>query len=86
MLHVPAAAGMVVIAYNIPGLSADLRFGRTVLGGIFAGEIHEWDDPLIAADNPGVTLPHQSIAVVARRDSSGTTFAFSSDLAEMSDE
>ena len=85
VLHVPATAGMVVVAYNIPGLSDDLRLSRTVLGGIFAGEIREWDDPLIAADNPGISLPHRSIAVVARRDSSGTTYAFSSHLAEMSD-
>lgn len=56
-----------------------------MLGGIFAGEIRYWDDPLIVQDNPELELPHRSIAVVGRRASSGTTFAFTSYLAEISD-
>ncbi|MEO1192228.1 MAG: phosphate ABC transporter substrate-binding protein PstS [Pseudomonadota bacterium] len=78
---VPATAGMVVIAYNMPDMEAQLRLSRSTLTRIFLGEITRWDDPRIEADNPGVDLPNRSIAVVVRRDSSGTTFAISNHLA-----
>lgn len=86
VLHVPTTAGMVVLAYNIPGLGLqDLRIGRDVLVGILSGRIKTWNDPLIAAANPGVTLPAKDIALVARRDSSGTTFSLTNHLATISD-
>lgn len=85
VLHVPATAGMVVVAYNVPGIEGDLRLSRTALAAIFAGEIRYWNDPLIAAENPEHDLPNRSITVIGRRDSSGTTFAFTSHLAAISD-
>jgi phosphate transport system substrate-binding protein len=85
VLHVPATAGMVVIAYNLPGFDGELRLSRTALAGVFSGEIRYWDDPLIAATNPGADLPRRSITVVGRRDSSGTTFVFTSHLDAISD-
>jgi phosphate transport system substrate-binding protein len=85
VVHVPATAGMVVVTYNLPGFEGELRLSRTALAGIFAGEIRYWDDPLIAVTNPGAALPHRTITVVGRRDSSGTTFAFTSHLNEISD-
>jgi phosphate transport system substrate-binding protein len=48
--------------------------------GIFMGEIKDWNDPLIAASNPGLKLPKLTIATVVRRDASGTTFAFTKHL------
>jgi phosphate transport system substrate-binding protein len=48
---------------------------------IFAGAIQQWDDPRIRAAHPGLTLPHRTIALVARQDSSGTTAAFTKHLA-----
>jgi phosphate transport system substrate-binding protein len=77
---VPATAGMVVLAYNLPGLAGDLRLPADVYAGIFAGTITQWDDPSIRAANPGIALPHRSIAVVVRQDSSGTTDAFTRHL------
>ena len=50
---IPATAGLVAIIYNIPGLSAPLRLPRDLLAAIFTGEVAEWDDPRIAAANPG---------------------------------
>ena len=47
------------------------------MAGIFSGSITEWDDPAIAALNPGVLLPHSSIVVVFRSDASGDNFIFS---------
>lgn len=78
---VPMTAGMVVLAYNIPGLDDGLRLGRDVYQDIFAGKIRKWNDPRIAATNPGVDLPNADIVTVVRRDSSGTTFAFTNHLA-----
>jgi phosphate transport system substrate-binding protein len=82
---VPMTAGMVVLAYNIPGVGEGLRLPRDVVGDIFAGNIGYWDDPRIEAANPGVTLPHRGITPVVRRDSSGTTFILTSHLAAAND-
>jgi phosphate transport system substrate-binding protein len=76
---VPATAGMVVLAYSLPDV-AELKLPRDVYGGIFAGEISKWNDPRVVAANPGVRLPNRTIAVVARLDGSGTTYAFTSHL------
>jgi phosphate transport system substrate-binding protein len=76
----PVTAGMVTIAYNLPGVGARLRLPRSVYADIFLGKIRRWDDPRLAAANPGVHLPSREIAVTARLDSSGTTFAFTSHL------
>ncbi len=51
---VPATAGMVVLAYNLPGLNAELKLPREVYADIFAGKIKTWDDPRLQAANPGV--------------------------------
>ena len=84
VVSVPATAGMIVLAYSLPKGTAPLRLSRDVYAGIFAGEITEWDDPRIQAANPGVELPNTSIAVVTRRDASGTTFAFTTHLEAIS--
>jgi len=72
----PTLAGMIVLAYNVPGLSAELKLPRDVYADIFAGVIKHWDDPRISAANPGQNLPHLDIVLVARLDSSGTTAAW----------
>jgi phosphate transport system substrate-binding protein len=82
---VPATAGSVVIAYNLPGVAADLRLSREAYAGIFLGEITNWSDRRIAKANPGVRLPDLSIVTVVRQDSSGTTFAFTRHLDAVSD-
>ena len=84
VVSVPATAGMIVLAYSLPEGTGPLRLSREAYAGIFAGEITEWDDPRIQAANPGVELPNISIAVVARRDASGTTFAFTTHLGAIS--
>ncbi len=80
-VEVPVTAGMVVVGYNLPGIAAPLRLGRKTLAAIFAGTVREWNDPKIAADNPGVALPARTIALVTRREGSGTTHAFTAHLA-----
>ena len=66
---IPATAGLVSIIYNVPGLAAPLKLPRDLLPAIFTGEVTEWDDPRIAAANPGADLPSRTIAIVARLDS-----------------
>jgi phosphate transport system substrate-binding protein len=81
VVMVAATAGMVVLAYNLPGMPSTLKLPRDVYSGIFSGAIRRWDDPRIQQANPGLVLPHRDIAIVARQDSSGTTYAFTSHLA-----
>jgi phosphate transport system substrate-binding protein len=81
---VPMTAGIVVLAYNLPGVTGPLRLSREAYAGIFSGRIRTWDDPQIQASNPGITLPHRSIGVIARQDGSGTTFALTNHLSAIS--
>jgi len=84
ILHVPTVLGAVVPAYNVPGVSGDVKFTPDVIAGIFLGKITNWNDKAIAAANPGVKFPDQSIIVVHRSDGSGTTYIFTDYLSKVS--
>ncbi len=86
VLLVPATAGSVVLAYNLPGFDGELKLSRAACAGIFLGRIKSWNDPAIAATNRGATLPKLTIVTVARQDPSGTTFAFTNHLDAISPE
>ncbi|GAA2054383.1 phosphate ABC transporter substrate-binding protein PstS [Williamsia deligens] len=73
--HIPLVAGPVAIAYNLSGVS-DLTLNPSVLAKIFDSKITTWNDPAIAALNPGKSLPSEKIVPVHRSDSSGTTDNF----------
>jgi phosphate transport system substrate-binding protein len=83
---VPATAGMVVLAYNLKGLNGALRLPRQVYVDIFAGKIRRWNDPRIVEANPGTDFPAKDITIVARKDGSGTTYAFTNHLSAVSSE
>ncbi len=83
---VPVTAGSIVLAYSPEGLPSRLKLSRSVYADIFLGQITHWNDHRIAAINPGVTFPNRDIQVVARNDSSGTTFAFTNHLSAVSEE
>jgi phosphate transport system substrate-binding protein len=83
-LHFPTVLGAVVPTYNIPGVSADLKFSGEALAGIFLGTIKKWNDPALAKENPGVKLPADDIVVVHRSDGSGTTFVWTDFLSKIS--
>src|SRR6185369_3385648 len=55
ILHIPTVLGAVVITYNLTGINQPLKFSPEVIADIFLGKITKWNDPKIAADNPGVT-------------------------------
>lgn len=81
---IPITAGIVVLAYNPQDLPSGLRLPRDVYVDIFLGKITRWDDARIVAANPGQKMPPREIAVVARQDSSGTTFALTNHFAAVS--
>jgi len=83
-IQVPSTAGMVVLAYNLPGLEGELKLPQDVYVDIFLGKIRTWDDPRILAANTDLDLPSINIAVIGRQDSSGTTYAFTRHLAAVS--
>jgi phosphate transport system substrate-binding protein len=81
----PIAIGAIVPVVNITGVtSGKLRITGPLLADIFAGKVAMWDDPAIAALNPGVSLPKSHIAIVHRDDSSGTTYNFTHYLSQVS--
>ena len=84
VLHFPTVLGAVVPIYNLPGLKGELRFSGTLLADIILGKVTKWNDPAIAAENPGMTLPASDVTVVHRADGSGTTFIFVDYLAKVS--
>jgi len=86
IVHVPTVLGAVVITYNLGGINQPLRFSPEALSDIFLGKIKKWNDPKIAADNPGVTLPTSDITVIHRSDSSGTSAVFTDYLSKVSAE
>ncbi len=75
IVEVPLYISPVAIAFNLSGV-ATLNLEAATIAGIFAGNIARWNDPAIAAHNPGVTLPDLAISPVHRSDPSGTQETF----------
>ncbi|NJL80374.1 MAG: phosphate ABC transporter substrate-binding protein PstS [Richelia sp. RM2_1_2] len=84
VLLLPVTAGSIVFAYNLPGVD-NLQLPRAVYTDILLGKITKWNDPKIAAANPGVNLPDQNITVVYRSDGSGTTGVLTKHLSAVSE-
>jgi phosphate transport system substrate-binding protein len=84
VLHVPTVLGAVVPAYNIPGVSQEVKFTGEILAGIFLGKITNWSDGTIAKANPDIKFPNQNITVVHRSDGSGTSYIFTDYLSKIS--
>jgi phosphate transport system substrate-binding protein len=75
VLYFPLLLGPITVSYNVSGLDK-LQLSADTIAGIFMAKITKWNDPAIAADNPGASLPSTSITVVHRSDGSGTTQNF----------
>ncbi len=84
ILHIPTVLSAVVVAYNVNGLGSGLRLSGENVVEIFMGQITKWNDPKIAQNNPGLTLPNQEIVAIHRSDESGTTYVFTDYLAHIS--
>jgi phosphate transport system substrate-binding protein len=85
ILHLPTALGAVVPTYNVAGVER-LHFTPEAIAGIFLGKVTHWNDPAIAKENPGVTLPAAAIVPIHRSDGSGTTYIFTDYLSKVSSE
>jgi phosphate transport system substrate-binding protein len=86
ILNLPTVLGAVVPAYNIPGVSGEVKFTPDALAGIFLGKITKWNDKAITSVNPGFNFPDKDIIVVHRSDGSGTSFIWTDYLSKVSPE
>lgn len=84
ILHIPVALGAVIPAYNLPGITQQVRFTPAALAGIYLGTITRWNDPELAGPNPHVQLPSNEISLVFRSDGSGTTYVWTDYLSKIS--
>ncbi len=84
ILNLPTVLGAVVPAYNIPGVTGEVKFTPDALAGIFLGKITKWNDKAITSANPGVNFPDKDITVVHRSDGSGTSFIWTDYLSKVS--
>src|SRR4051795_7261151 len=81
LIQIPNYISPIAIIYNLPGVDS-LQLSPDTTAKIFKGEITKWNDPAIAADNPGANLPSSDITPVHRSDESGTTANFTDYLHE----
>ena len=71
---IPITAGGIAFMYNVPGLGHQLQLSSLTACGLLTGGIKSWNDPHIAADNPGVSLPNTPVVPVTESDSAGTNY------------
>ena len=86
ILNIPTVLGADVPAYNVPGVTGEVKFTPEALAGIFLGKISKWNDKAITSANPGVNFPDRDIIVVHRSEGSGTTFIWTDYLSKVSPE
>jgi len=87
LVQFPTVIGGVVPVVNIKGIQpGQIKLTGQLLGDIYLGKIAKWNDPALAALNPGVPLPDEAIAVVRRADGSGTSFIFTNYLSKVNAE
>ena len=85
LMQFPSAIGGVVPVVNLPGVAAgQMRLTGPLLADMLRGKVAKWNDPAIAALNPGLPLPDRKISVVHRSDGSGTTYNFTHYLSQVS--
>jgi phosphate transport system substrate-binding protein len=83
-VHVPTVLGAVTVAYDLSGVKTGLKLDGPTVADIFLGKVTKWNDPAIAGQNAGVSLPSRAITVCHRSDESGTTKNFTAFLVDYS--
>lgn len=86
ILHIPTVLGAVVVTYNLPQVTGEIKLTREAVAGIFLGSIKNWNDDKLRAGNPNLSLPATPIVVVHRSDGSGTTNIFTDFLSKVNPE
>jgi phosphate transport system substrate-binding protein len=79
ILYFPILFSPITVSYNVKGVDK-LQLSADTIAKMFQRDIKTWNDPAIAADNPGATLPATAITVAHRSDGSGTTQNFTAYL------
>src|SRR4029079_4746969 len=83
MMQFAAVLCGVVPVISVKGIApGQLKLTGQVLGDIYLGKITKWNDPALAALNPGVAPPAEAISPVRRADGSGTSFIFTNYLSK----
>jgi phosphate transport system substrate-binding protein len=85
-VQIPMFLGAITVSYNVPELKTGLKLDGKAIADIYLGKVKTWNDPELAALNPGMKLPSTTITVVHRSDSSGTTAGFTGFLAAVDPE
>ncbi|MGZ4200514.1 MAG: phosphate ABC transporter substrate-binding protein PstS [Thermoleophilaceae bacterium] len=85
-VQIPTVFGAITVSYNLAGVNKGLKLDGKTVADIYLGKVKKWNDPEIAGQNSGVSLPSSNITVVHRSDSSGTTKGFTTFLSNYSPE
>lgn len=86
ILELPTVLIGIVVVYNVPGTTENIRLSGPVLANIYLGKVVAWNDSEIAKLNPGVNLPALPIQVLHRTEGKGSNYIFSEYLAKVSPE
>jgi phosphate transport system substrate-binding protein len=81
-LTLPITGSALTIVYNLPGVTKPIQLSGPTLADIFLGDITNWNDSRITANNSGITFPNQPIVTVHRSDAAGLTYVFTNLLAK----
>jgi phosphate transport system substrate-binding protein len=84
VLHIPQASGAVVLTYNLPGITTNLKLTPDVIADMFLGKITQWNDSRISGLNKGVAMPSLPVLIAHRSDGSGTSNIFTNYLDKVS--
>lgn len=84
VVQIPDTLGGIAVAYNVPGVTKHIKLTPKNIGDIMFGRVTNWNDPSLAATNPGVKFPNLPILVVHRADASGTSYHFTDYLSKIS--
>src|ERR1700761_1392099 len=82
LTNIALAVSAEQVNYHLPGVTGNLKLNGKVLAAMYEGSIKNWNDPQIAALNPGVNLPATAVVPLHRSDGSGDTFVFSQYLSK----
>jgi len=82
LMNIALAIAAEQVHYNLPGVTEHLKLNGKVLAGMYQGTIKTWNDPQIAALNPGVNLPPTPVVPLHRSDGAGDTFVFTQYLSK----
>jgi phosphate transport system substrate-binding protein len=82
LMNIALAVSAEQVNYNLPGVTEHLKLNGKVLAAMYQGTIKTWNDPQIAALNPGVNLPATPVVPLHRSDGAGDTFVFTQYLSK----